>query len=800
MAEIAYLDFDLLIERMTAGYRARVLRSPVGETTGEFQAPLSNLELENFLLRMGRPRRRVRRLESAETQATKTVGGQLFNAIFAGTVGSCFHDSLQAARSQGLGLRIRLRLTDAPELVDLPWEYLYQPALNRFFALSKETPVVRFLETPEQPRALAVTPPLKVLVMIASPSDHEPLDVGAEWARLRSALADLEQRGLVTLEALEEASLPALQHRLRRGEYHIFHFIGHGGFDEAAQDGLLLLEDPSGRGLPVSGQNLGILLNDHRSLRLAILNACEGARASRSDPFAGTAQSLLQQGLPAVIAMQFEITDDAAVTFAHEFYSAIADGYPADAALAEARRAIFAAGNELEWGTPVLYMRSPDGKIFDLAGRSGPSPEPTPVAPVTETPQASAHLAELYDQALGCYYTDQWAAAVGLLQEVLALQPAYEDARVKLASAVRQQMLLDHYTAGQQASQAGAWDEAIKRLEATVALDPGYRDAAVRLAEARRQHELADLYTEAQRVFKTGNWQAVINVCGRIATIDLGYPDPDSLLATARERLAAEEREHRVSTAYQEGLRHLDAKQWAEAVAAFEQAAAAAPGYQQTAALLARARSSLAEQQAAAEREVRAEALYRRAVTALKADQAAIAIGHLEALERELPGYRDAEALLAQTRQTLAQRATAERRQAQAADQYRRANDALAARDWQAAAALLANVQEIEPGYREVARKLAEARQQQALAAQFSEALAHMQATRWAEAVQVLREIVAHTPNYADPVHGSAAGILTQALRQKERTELPPPPTRRAPPAPTEVEPKPGGKPKDIPR
>ncbi len=860
MAEIAYLDFDLLIERTTAGYRARVLRSPVGETTGEFQAPLSNLELENFLLRMGRPRRRVRRLESAETQATKTVGGQLFNAIFAGTVGSCFHDSLQAARGQGLGLRIRLRLTDAPELVDLPWEYLYQPALNRFLALSKETPVVRFLETPERPRALAVTPPLKVLVMIASPSDHEPLDVGAEWARLRSALTDLEQRGLVTLEALEDASLPALQRRLRRGEYHIFHFIGHGGFDEAAQDGVLLLEDPTGRGRPVSGQNLGTLLNDHRSLRLAILNACEGARSSRSDPFAGTAQSLLQQGLPAVIAMQFEITDDAAVTFAHEFYAAIADGYPADAALAEARRAIFAAGNELEWGTPVLYMRSADGKIFDLADRSGPSPEPTPVAPVTNTPQTAAHLAELYDQALGCYYTDQWAAAVGLLQEVLALQPAYEDARTKLAAAVQQQTLLDHYTAGQQASQTGAWDEAIKRLEAAVALDPGYRDAAARLTEARRQHELADLYAEAHRVFKTGNWQAVINVCGRIAALDPSYPDPDRLLATARERLIEEERNQQASAAYREGLRHLDARRWAEAVTAFEQVEATAPGYQQTAALLARARNSLAEQQAAAEREVRAEtlyrqanqalqagqlteaigrlealekempgyrdgatrlvdarrslaeqqaaaerkvraeALYRRAVTALKADQAAIAIDHLEALQEELSGYRDAETLLAQARQTLAERAAAERRLAQAADLYRRADDALAARDWSTAVALLAQTQGIEPGYRDVTRKLADARQQQALAAQFSGAMAHMQASRWADAVQVLRELVAHTPNYADPVHGRAVDLLMQALQQKEHSELPPPPARRARPAPTEEEPKPVGKPKGIPR
>jgi hypothetical protein len=55
----------------------------------------------------------------------------------------------------------------------------------------------------------------------------------------------------------------------------------------------------------------------------------------------------VQQGVPAVIAMQFEITDEAAITFAEEFYSATADGYPVDAALAAARKAIFAAGNDI---------------------------------------------------------------------------------------------------------------------------------------------------------------------------------------------------------------------------------------------------------------------------------------------------------------------------------------------------------------------------------------------------------------------------------------------------------------------
>ena len=78
--------------------------------------------------------------------------------------------------------------------------------------------------------------------------------------------------------------------------------------------------------------------------------------------------TLVQQGIPAVVAMQSEITDEAAIVFATEFYAAIADGYPVDACLVEARKAIFGTGNDVEWGKPVLYMRSPDGHIFGVDG------------------------------------------------------------------------------------------------------------------------------------------------------------------------------------------------------------------------------------------------------------------------------------------------------------------------------------------------------------------------------------------------------------------------------------------------
>src|SRR6185437_7322350 len=167
-------------------------------------------------------------------------------------------------------------------------------------------------------------------------------------------------------------------------EYHVFHFVGHGAFDERLQDGVLMMEDANGRGTAVSAQRLGTLLHDHRSLRLAVLNACEGARTDVADPFAGVAQTLVQQGLAAVIAMQFEVSDMAAITLANEFYGALADGYPIEAAMAEARKAIFNAGNDTEWATPVLYLRATDGRLFDLQRTSETTPDVVhaPVEPI----------------------------------------------------------------------------------------------------------------------------------------------------------------------------------------------------------------------------------------------------------------------------------------------------------------------------------------------------------------------------------------------------------------------------------
>ena len=377
MTPITYLDFDLAIDTLdptTGRHRVRVLNSPAGQADGEFVLPFDGRDLEVLFLRLGRPRRGVRRIGSPEMTAAQNFGSTLYNAVFSPSVQGALLRSLDLAPAKGAGLRLRLRLNGAPGLMELPWEFLFDTVHQRFLVHSTATPIVRYLELPSTVPPLTVPLPLQVLVMIANPHDHNfgQLDVEGEWQKVQAALAPLVAQQLVTITRVNGGSLRDLQRALRGTQYHVFHFIGHGGFDAATKQGLLLLTDEQGRSRPVAGHHLGTLLRDHPSLRLALLNACEGARTTPDDPFAGVAQGLVQTGIPAVIAMQFEITDQAAATLAEEFYAALTDGYPVEAALAEARKAIYGQGNDVEWGTPVLYLRAADGLLFQIDKASAP--------------------------------------------------------------------------------------------------------------------------------------------------------------------------------------------------------------------------------------------------------------------------------------------------------------------------------------------------------------------------------------------------------------------------------------------
>ncbi len=102
---LTYENFDVLLER-TSGrtYRARVVDAPAGEAARvEFTLPFEPLELENFLLRIGQPRRVVRSVDAPETTAIKVFGGQLYHALFHDDVRVSLERSPQRNRRQRRG-------------------------------------------------------------------------------------------------------------------------------------------------------------------------------------------------------------------------------------------------------------------------------------------------------------------------------------------------------------------------------------------------------------------------------------------------------------------------------------------------------------------------------------------------------------------------------------------------------------------------------------------------------------------------------------------------------------------------
>ncbi len=390
-----YLDFDLEIGSGSGREYPLTARSADGEARETLRFPFDELALENrllalqnALLRSGGKRRQIL---SPEQQAVQTFGRALFDALFVGEVRGRYDLAQREAAREGKGLRVRLRIQPAA-LAALPWEFLYDPRSAEYVCLSAHTPLVRYIELPRPMQPLIVPPPLRILGLIASPAGLEPLDVTREQARVERAVAGLQERGLVELTWLPGQTWRDLQRAMRSGPWHIFHFIGHGGFDPDADEGLVALADDEGRPHHLQATHLGRLLADHRSLRLVLLNACEGARGSDRDIFSSTAAILVRRGLPAVIAMQYEITDRAAVEFSQALYESLADGLPVEAAVTEARKAIsIGVANSLEWGTPVLYSRASDGLLFDLAAAPAPKTQAADIpVPKTPAPRSSA--------------------------------------------------------------------------------------------------------------------------------------------------------------------------------------------------------------------------------------------------------------------------------------------------------------------------------------------------------------------------------------------------------------------------
>jgi tetratricopeptide (TPR) repeat protein len=388
-----YRDFELEISGRHPEYFGKVINSPSGPSTRcrlkfkfaenpkDFE--ILRLKIENVILR-GDDDAAFRGPASRSERILRDFGRELFRTIFveAGPIRDVYAQSKGAVSTNGhTGLRLKLRI-DPPELSCLPWEYLYdEDDTPNFISLLR--PVVRSLDTSDTLPQIRVNGPLRILGMIVNSGTAEwpRLDEAAERRRIAAGIDRLQRDGRIIFEWVSGGTGTDLLNKLIESEWHVFHFIGHGGVEELLSDdmrpenaGFIVLVDEYGHPVKKFASDLSVLLSTpHRSLQLAVLNCCDSGKTQAHDGFESPAVALVRAGIPAVVAMQFPIRDKSAVRLAEGFYNSLANNHPVDAAVTMARRFI-RNDSKTDWAIPVLYMSAADGKIFELAN---PEPKPT---------------------------------------------------------------------------------------------------------------------------------------------------------------------------------------------------------------------------------------------------------------------------------------------------------------------------------------------------------------------------------------------------------------------------------------
>jgi hypothetical protein len=388
----------------------------------------------------------------------QAVGQRLFDAILGKEAMEVFAKYREARGKRSLGKEVRLKLTLPAQLAYLPWEFLFDArhgGQSGEFLCLHGCSIVRHLELTQPPRPLgAIHAPLQVLVMAATPEGKGAVNVAEELAHIEQAIRHraAEQQRSHHVEVVEHGTFRKLHDLMddpgRRWE--IFHFIGHGAYDPHRGAGVVFLEDDGGKIDRVTATQLRRVLSPH--LRLVVLNSCEGAAANDFDLFSSTAAGLMAEGVPAVLAMQYPISNPAAARFSDTFYDRLFRGLPVDAAVSAARKQLAGDADSYEWATPVLYLRARGDVAFpvleaEIAVQAGPPADWTaadnPDAPDIDEPSEPdaprpedqrVHEIELRVQEIS-------AAAMGLdVSEIDWCRPLYDISAANAAAGQLDQM------------------------------------------------------------------------------------------------------------------------------------------------------------------------------------------------------------------------------------------------------------------------------------------------------------------------------------------------------------------------
>lgn len=356
MAHCRFTDFDLTIHGQHAPYLVHgVYRQSTA--TGQFPVDALHPEWATHLDYLAQMRGR------AGQPYLEEIGARLYDLLFCGEVRDLW---LRARADLGDDSGVCIRLSAPPPAVAaLPWEVLFDPEQKLALSGSLQTPLVRvenLLRHVAQVRPLTARPPLRLL--FAAPEDPtQQIDGAAETQRLTAALGSLANRSVEIIGLNGRFSVVDLRQTIAQVQPDIVHLVTHG-----QPDGVLLWQHDAPVITPAAA--LRVALEGAHSVKLVVLNACATAQGAVGSSLASVGAQLLQTGVPAVIAMQYDIEEDDASNFAVFFYQELFGGQCPGAiprAVSFARSNLYALNpDSIGYSTPVLWLNAATGAIFEM--------------------------------------------------------------------------------------------------------------------------------------------------------------------------------------------------------------------------------------------------------------------------------------------------------------------------------------------------------------------------------------------------------------------------------------------------
>jgi CHAT domain len=428
-----------------------------------------------------------------DEQMVHNYGAELFNSLFSDAIKNDFENARDKAYSAERRLRIQLHLPGLLQV--LPWELMLMgDTPPNFLCLNTDLSLIRLGPEAQTDVLTAMEFPLRILVVASTPLNRPPLDARGEMDRLLKSLKDLIRTGKAEVDFIHGAdTLAGLKRRLRN-PYHILHYIGHSS-DEAGPVSLML-EDAERNAKKMNAMTLLQRLGGLPLPSLVFLNACKGAAASPRviSPLTSIAEGFINVGATAVIAHQFEISDEAAMLFARSVYDALVDGTPLEESINAARYEL-KDDFPLEWVTPVFFSRN-TGEPVVLQQDVKQSPAPK--------------LSYFVEQARQAFKNRRWSEAADYAYVALLIQENDPELRCMLNETLQHEQLDSYVHHAAVHRSRKNWDEVAdwceRYLESSLSRSPQRSDRA-RVVSMK----LETYVHRGKMAERTGNWGDAAN-------------------------------------------------------------------------------------------------------------------------------------------------------------------------------------------------------------------------------------------------------------------------------------------------